>query len=91
MFIMALLILSIHFMKNVIDLLEDVLNLLNESSGFVSLKLNMGRIYLCGCKRECNINGTQGLESQPHLKEAMFSGAMEILVVVVLNIGNTLI
>jgi hypothetical protein len=31
------------------------------------------------------------LESQPHLKGAMASGAMESLVVVVLNIGKTLI
>jgi hypothetical protein len=69
----------------------DVLNPLNESSGFVSLRLNMGRVCLCGGKRYCNINGTQGLESQPHLKWAMTGGAMESHVVTVFNIGETLI
>jgi hypothetical protein len=33
------------------DLLEDVVNLLNESGGFFDLRMNMGRIFLCGCKR----------------------------------------
>jgi hypothetical protein len=51
MLIMALLVLSIGFLQNLMDLLADVLNLLNESGGFVSLRLNMGRFFLCGCKR----------------------------------------
>jgi hypothetical protein len=88
---MVLLVLSIGFLQNLMDLLVDVLNPLNESSGFFSLRLNMGRLFLCGCKRECNINGTQGLESQPHLKWAMTGGAMENHIVVLLNIGKTLI
>jgi hypothetical protein len=33
--IMALLVLSIGFLQNLMDLLEDVLNPLNESGGFV--------------------------------------------------------
>jgi hypothetical protein len=37
------------------------------------------------------MNGTQGLESQPHLKWDMVGGAMEIPIVTVLNIGETLI
>jgi hypothetical protein len=82
MLIMALLLLSIGFLQNRMDLLEDVLNPLNESSGFVGLKLNMGRLCMCG---------TQGLESQSHIKWAMVNGAMESHVVVVLNIRNTLI
>jgi hypothetical protein len=49
--IMALLVLSIGFLQNLMDLLVDVLNLLNESGGFVGLRLNMGRVCLCGCKR----------------------------------------
>jgi hypothetical protein len=88
---MALLVLSIVFMENLMDLLVDVLNLLNESGGFVGLRLNMGIFFLCGCKRQCNINWTQGLESQPHLKWAMVGGAIESYVVVVLNIGKNLI
>jgi hypothetical protein len=34
--IMVLLVLSIDFLKNLMDLLEDVLNLLNESGGFLA-------------------------------------------------------
>jgi hypothetical protein len=46
---------------------------------------------MCGCKRLCNINGTQGLESQPHLKGDMVGGSMESPVVTVLKIWKTLI
>jgi hypothetical protein len=60
---MALLVLSIGFLQNLLDLLVDVLNLLNESGGFVDRRLIRGRVYLCGGKRKCNINGSQGLES----------------------------
>jgi hypothetical protein len=35
--------------------------------------------------------GPKGLESQPHMKWTMVSGAMESHVVTVLNIGETLI
>jgi hypothetical protein len=48
MFIMEMCVLSIVFLQNIMDLLADVLNLLNESSGFVGLKMNMGRVCLCG-------------------------------------------
>jgi hypothetical protein len=59
--------------------------------GFFGLILTMVRDYLCGGKRWCNINGTQGLESQTHLKWAMADGNMESPVVHVMNIGETLI
>jgi hypothetical protein len=49
--IMPLLVLSIGFLQNLLDLLADVMNLLNESGGFVGLRMNMGRFYLCGGKR----------------------------------------
>jgi hypothetical protein len=52
MLIMALLVLSIGFMENLLDLLADVLNLLNESCGFVDRKLVKGRVFLCGGKRK---------------------------------------
>jgi hypothetical protein len=68
MLIMVMLVLRIGFMQNLMDLLEDVLNLLNESSGFVDCRMIMGRFYLCGGKRKCNINGSQGWESQIHVK-----------------------
>jgi hypothetical protein len=89
--IMALLVLSIGFLQNIMELLVDVLNPLNESSGFVSIRLNMGILFMCGYKRHCNINGTQQLESQTHLKCVMASGVMESSIVVVMNIGKTLI
>jgi hypothetical protein len=89
--IMALHVLSIGFLQNLLDLLADVLNPLNDFGGFVNCRLIMGRVYLCGGKRKCNINGSQGLESQPHLKFAMASGAMESPVVTMLNIGETLV
>jgi hypothetical protein len=91
MLIMALIVLSIGFLQNLLDLLADVLNPLNEFGGFVDHTLIMGRVCLCGGKSKCNINGSQGLESQTHLKWAMSSGAMEIYVVTVLNIGETLV
>jgi hypothetical protein len=51
MFIMALLVLSIGFLQNLMDLLVDVRNPLNESGGFVGIRLNMGSVCLCGGKR----------------------------------------
>jgi hypothetical protein len=49
--IMELLVLSIGFLQDLMDLLADVLNPLNEYSGFVGLRMNMGIFFLCGCKR----------------------------------------
>jgi hypothetical protein len=91
MLIMALLVLSIGFLQNILDLLVDVLNPLNEFGGFFDRRLIRGRVCLCGGKRKCNINGSQGLESQTHLKWAMAGGTMESLIVTVLDIWETLI
>jgi hypothetical protein len=49
--IMALCVLSIGFIQNLLDLLADVLNPLNEYGGFVGLRLDIGRVCLCGGKR----------------------------------------
>jgi hypothetical protein len=91
MLIMALLVLSIGFLQNLLDLLADVMNPLNESGVFFDRRLIRGRVCLCGGKRKCNINGSQGLESQTHLKWVMASGIMESLVVTVLDIWETLV
>jgi hypothetical protein len=48
---MALLVLSIGFLQNIMDMLKDVLNPLNEFGGFITLILNMGILYVCGCNR----------------------------------------
>ena len=88
---MVFLILSIAFLQNLMDLLVDVLNPLNESGGFVDHRMIMGRVCLCGGKSKCNINGSQELESQTHLKWDMVSGTMESPSVNVLDIWETLI
>jgi hypothetical protein len=67
------------------------MNPLNEPGVFVDRRLIMGRVYLCGDKRKCNINGSQGLESQTHLKWAMDGGTMESPVVTMLDIWETLV
>jgi hypothetical protein len=91
MLITTLLLLRIGFMQNIMDLLANVMNTFNKIGGFVSFILNMGRFYLCGHKGQCNINGIQRLDSQPHLEGLATTQAMEIYVVVVLNIGENLI
>jgi hypothetical protein len=88
---MAFLELSIGFLQNLLDMLVDVLNPLNESGGFVDRKLIMGRVCLCCDNRNCNINGSQGLESRTHLKWDMVHGTMENPVVVVLDLWKTLV
>jgi hypothetical protein len=52
MLIMALLVVTIGFLQNLLDLLVDVLNPLNESGGFVDHRMIRGRICLCGGKRK---------------------------------------
>ena len=58
MFIMSLLILSIASVKDVMNLLVDVLNVLNEAIFLVSLRLNMGSICLSSRKWHGYVNGT---------------------------------
>jgi hypothetical protein len=91
MLIMVLLVLSIGFMQNILNMLAYVLNLFNKLGGFFSLKLNMEIFCLCGCKGKCDINGIQWLKSHPHLKGVVVDRAMERFVVVFLNIRETLI
>jgi hypothetical protein len=88
---MALIVLSIGFLQNILDLLANVLNPLIEFGGFVDHRLIRGRVCLGGGKRNCNINGSQGLESETHLKWAMDNGTMEIPIVTVLDIWKTLV
>jgi hypothetical protein len=87
----ALLVLCIGFVKNLLDLLVDVMNPLDEPSGFGDHRLVRGRVYMCGGKRKCNIKGSQGLESQTHLKWVVADGTMESHIVAVLDIWETLV
>jgi hypothetical protein len=68
MLIMMLFVLGIGLMKNILNLLADVMDSFNEPRGFFSFGLSMGQFFLCGHKEWCNIHGTQWLKSQPHLK-----------------------
>ena len=56
--IMAFFVLSIGFVKYVMNLLEDVLNALDEVVCFVKFRLDMSRISLSSCKWYGHINGT---------------------------------
>jgi hypothetical protein len=67
------------------------MNPFNEFGGFFDCRLIRGKVFLCGGKRKCNINGSQGLESQTHLKWAMADGTMESPIVIFLDILETLI
>ena len=88
---MVFLVLSIGFLQNLLDLLADVLNPPNEYGGFDNRRLVSRRVCLCGGKRKCNVNGSQGLESQTHMKWAMAGGTVESSVVTVLDIWENLI
>jgi hypothetical protein len=60
-----LLVLSIGFLQNLMDLLVDVLNLLNESGGFVGLRLNMGRIVCVVARGSATSMGPKGWNPSP--------------------------
>ena len=73
------------------DLLSEVLNLLNEPSGFVNLYVSMRGFGLCGCKGKNYINGAQWLKSQAYLKWVGASRVVNRYVVVVLHIRKVVI
>jgi hypothetical protein len=65
MLIMALLVLSIGFIQNLLDLLEDVLNPLNESGEFVNRRLIRGRfVYVVERGSETSM-GPKGWNPRP--------------------------
>jgi hypothetical protein len=88
---LVFLIITIPFLQNTMDLLADVVNPLNKLGGFVFLRLKMGIFFPCGHKGKCNINGTRWLKSQPHLKGVLAGLAMEIFIIAMMNIEDTLI
>jgi hypothetical protein len=61
--IVALFVLSIGFLKNIMDLLEDVLNPSKRLGRSMGLILNMGILFPCGRKGQHEIKGTQWLKS----------------------------
>ena len=73
MLIMTFFVLSIGFIHDIMNLLVDVLNVFNKLDGLINFVLNMSKFYLCSCKMHCNINGTQWLKSQTHLKGVVAS------------------
>ena len=58
MLIMSLLVLSIGFVQDVMNLLTDVLNALNEVVHLGSFRLDMSRISMSRCKWYGYVNGT---------------------------------
>ena len=91
MLIMSLLVLGIGLIQDVVNLLMDVLDVLNKLGFFIILELYMCGFFLCSRMRHGNINRTQWLKSQTHLKGIATSRAIESYVVIVLHIGKTLI
>jgi hypothetical protein len=57
---MVLLVLSIGFIQNLLELLADVMNPLNDFGGFVSLRMNMGSVCLCGERGSAILMGPKG-------------------------------
>jgi len=47
---MVLFVLEIGLLKNILNLLVDVLDSFNEPSAFVSFGFHMGRFFMCGSK-----------------------------------------
>ena len=91
MLIMALLVLGIDFLRNIMELLSDVLNLFNEPGGFVSLYVGMRGFDLCGCKGKSYINWAQWFKFQAYLKLVVANRAVNSSVVVVLHIRKAII
>ena len=58
MLIMSLLVLSIRFLQNVMDLLANMLDVLNEVVCLICFRLDMSRIYMSSCKWHGHIDGT---------------------------------
>jgi hypothetical protein len=65
MSIMALLVVSIGFLKNLMDLLVDVMNPLNEYCGFFDHKMIMGRVCMCGARGSETSMGHKGWNPSP--------------------------
>ena len=63
--IMALILVSIGFLQNIMDLLADVLNPLNESGGFVGLKLNMEESFCVVARGSATSIGPKGWNPSP--------------------------
>ena len=91
MLIMTLLALGIGFLKNIIDLLPDVLNHFNEPGGFVGLCGSMRIFFLCGCKGKSYINGAQWLKSQAYLKWVVASRVVNNFVASLLHIRKAIV
>lgn len=91
MLIMPLLVLEIGLIKDVVHLLEDVLDAFNKIGCFISLGLDMCGLCLCSLMRHDNINQTQWLKTQTHLKRIAASQAMERFFINVSQIREVLI
>lgn len=89
--IMALLVLGIDFLRDIMDLLLDVLNPFNKPGFFVSLHVSMRRFIMCGFKGKSYTNGAQWLKLQGILKRDVANRTMKGLVRVMLYIRKEVI
>jgi len=88
---MAFLVLGIGFLKYIMDLLSNVLNLFNELGFFFSLHVRMGRFNLYGCKGESYINGAQKLKCQANQNLVVDNKDMKRFVVAMFHIRKVFI
>jgi hypothetical protein len=91
MLIVALLVLSIIFLKNIMNLLLDVLDSLKKIGFSISLGMSMGGLFLCNFNGKSYANGDQWLELQAHLKRVTANKVVEGSVVAMLNIRKDFI
>jgi hypothetical protein len=87
----GMLVLSIGFLQNIMNLLLDVLDLLNKFGFLINLGLSMGGLFLCNCNGKSYVNGGQWLEPQAHLKKVVANRVMQGSIVAMLNIRKAFI
>jgi hypothetical protein len=91
MLIMELLVLGIGFIKNIMNLLLDVLDSLNKFGFSINLGLSMGGLFLVQLQWVELRQWGQWLEPQAHLKRVVANRVVEVSVVAMLNIRKDFI
>lgn len=91
MLIILFLVLGIGLIQDFVHLLVDVLDAFNKPGYFISLGLYMFGFCLCSRMKHGNINQTQWLKTQTHLKRNATNGAMESSIITVSHIRKVVI
>jgi len=82
MLIVVLLLLSIGFIHNIMNLFLDVLDVLKKFGFPISLCLIIERLFLCSYNGKSYVNGGQWLKSQEYLKSVVANRVVEGSVIV---------